>query len=37
LEYAISYGELNIATETPVKAALTQEYWVALAAGLSPF
>jgi hypothetical protein len=32
LECAIPYGELNIVTETPVSAALTQEYWIALAA-----
>jgi len=34
LEYAIHYGELNIATETPAVATLTQEYWIALAAGI---
>ena len=34
LAYAIPYGELNIATETPVSAALTGEYWIALAAGI---
>jgi len=34
LEYAIPYGEFNIATETPAAAALTQEYWIALAAGI---
>ena len=34
LAYAIPYGELNIATETPVAATLTGEYWIALAAGI---
>jgi len=34
LEYVIPYGGLNIATQTPVRAALTQEYWIALAAGI---
>ena len=34
LEYAIHYGELNIATETPAVATLTPEYWIALAAGI---
>jgi hypothetical protein len=33
LRYAIPYGELNIATETPVTAVLTEEYWIALTAG----
>jgi hypothetical protein len=34
LKYTIHYGELNIATETPTVANLTQEYWIALAAGI---
>jgi len=34
LEYTIPYGGHNIAVETPAAAALTQEYWIALAAGV---
>lgn len=34
LSYSIPYGEFNIATETPATAALTIEYWIALAAGI---
>ena len=34
LEYVIHSGELKITTETPVEAAFTQEYWLALAAGI---
>lgn len=34
LEYMIHSGEFKIATETPVVAAFTQEYWLALAAGI---
>jgi len=34
VEYAIHYGELNITTKTPAVATLTQEYWIALAAGI---
>ena len=34
VEYMIPYGELSIAVETPATAALTQEYWIALAAGI---
>jgi hypothetical protein len=34
LEYTIPYGGLNIAVETPAAAALTQEYWIALVAGV---
>ncbi len=33
-DYRINYGGLNIAVETPVAAALTQEYWIALTAGI---
>ncbi len=33
-DYRIRYGGLDIAVETPVAAALTQEYWIALAAGI---
>jgi hypothetical protein len=34
MEFAINYGGFRISTETPVTAALTQEYWVALTAGV---
>jgi hypothetical protein len=34
IEFAVSYGGFRISTETPVTAALTQEYWVALTAGV---
>jgi hypothetical protein len=34
IEFAINYGGFRISAETPVTAALTQEYWVALAAGV---
>ena len=35
IEYTTSYGGLRVSAETPVEATLTQEYWVALAAGAS--
>jgi hypothetical protein len=34
IEYTINYGGLKIDTETAVEAALTQEYWIALTAGV---
>jgi len=34
LKYVITYGELSITTMTPTVAVLTQEYWVALTAGI---
>ena len=34
LEYSIPYAGRNIATETLVETTLTQEYWIALAAGI---
>lgn len=34
IEFAMNYGGFRISTETPVTAALTQEYWIALAAGV---
>jgi hypothetical protein len=34
IEYTINYGGLRIDTETAVEAALTQEYWIALTAGM---
>ena len=34
IEYTINYGGLRIDTEMAVEAALTQEYWIALTAGV---
>jgi hypothetical protein len=34
IEYTIDYGGLKIDTETAVETALTQEYWIALTAGV---
>jgi len=34
IKYTINYGGLRIDTETAVEAALTQEYWIALTAGV---
>jgi hypothetical protein len=34
IKYIINYGGLRIGTETAVEAALTQEYWIALTAGI---
>jgi len=34
LKYEIQYGGLSISTETAVNAVLTEEYWIALAAGI---
>jgi hypothetical protein len=34
IEYTINYGGLRIDTETAVETALTQEYWIALTAGV---
>jgi hypothetical protein len=34
LEYVVHAGELNITTKTPMEAGFTQEYWLALAAGV---
>jgi hypothetical protein len=34
IRYTIDYGGLRIDTETAVEAALTQEYWISLTAGV---
>ena len=34
IKYTMNYGGLRIDTETAVEAALTQEYWIALTAGV---
>jgi len=34
VEFAMNYGGFRISAETPVTAALAQEYWVALTAGV---
>jgi hypothetical protein len=34
IRYTINYGGLKIDTETAIEAAITQEYWIALTAGI---